>query len=119
MLSESDLSGFTGTENYYRWSILARNCLLTDGAKFLAEKGGAFWFMDIIASILAKIKPHGFCVCKITKNKTGSGAVFTADDGNGNVFYRQVIKYTDAPFDFRVFATWDETNLVIMLPSEY
>lgn len=119
MLKESDLSGFNGTENYHRWSPLFRNCLLTDGAKFLCEKAGAYWFADIIASILAKIKLHGFSVCKIEKNKTGSGAVFTADDGNGSVFYRQVIKYTDAPFSFRVFATWDERNLVIMLPSEY
>lgn len=119
MLQESDLLGFTGTENYHRWSLLFRNCLLTDGAKFLAEKGGGYWFMDIVGSILAKIKPHGFSVCKIEKNKTGSGAVFTADDGNGNAFYRQKIKYTDAPFDFRVFAVWDGERLVVMLPSEY
>jgi len=114
---ESELRNFTGTETYTRWSILFRNCVLTDGAKYLAEKAHAFWFMDIIGSILAKIKPHEFAVCKIEKR--GRGCVFTADDGNGNVFYRQAIKYTDAPFNFKVFAQWNGEMLVIMVPSEY
>lgn len=116
---EFELGNFTGTEVYHRWSVLFRNCLLTDGAKYLCEKAGAYWFADIIGSILSKIKPHGFTVCQIKKNATGSGAVFTADDGNGNVFYTQRIKYTDAPFNFRVFAVWDGERLVIMVPSEY
>lgn len=115
---EFELGNFTGTESYYRFSALFPNCLLTDGAKYLAEKAKAFWFMDIIGSILSKIKPHGFAVCKIAKTETGN-ALFTADDGNGNVFYRQWIKYTDAPFNFRVFAVWDGAQLVIMVPSEY
>lgn len=116
---ESDLRNFTGSEQWHRWSVLFRNCLLTDGAKYLCEKAGAYWFADIIASILPQIKKAGdFATCKITKNKTGSGAVFTADDGNGNVFYSQKIDLTDAPFNFRVFASWDGQNLVIMLPSE-
>ena len=114
---ESRLSGFTGTENWYRWSVLYRNCVLTDGAKYLAEKAGAYWFMDIIGSILAKIKPHRFAVCKIEKR--GRGCVFTADDGNDNVFYRQNISLTDAPFNFKVFAQWNGEMLVIMVPSEY
>lgn len=115
---ESKLGNFTGTEAYHRWSVLFRNCFLTDGAKYLAEKAGAFWFMDIVGSILSKIKPHGFSVCKIEKTETGN-ALFTADDGNENVFYRQWIKSTDAPFNFRVFAIWDGAQLVIMVPSEY
>ncbi len=115
---ESELQNFTGTEQWHRWSTLFRNCLLTDGANYLAKKAGAFWFMDIIGSILSKIKPHGFAVCEITKTETGN-ALFTADDGNGNVFYRQWIKGTDAPFNFRVFAVWDGARLVIMVPSEY
>lgn len=116
---EFELGNFTGTEGYTRWSVLFRNCVLTDGAKYLAEKAGAFWFMDIIGSILSKIKPVEFAVCKLTKDETGSGALFTADDGNGKVFYRQRIKYTDAPFNFKVFAQWNGELLVVMVPSEY
>lgn len=115
---ESELSNFTGTEGYTRWSVLFRNCVLTDGAFYLANKAGAFWFMDIIGSILAKIIPHEFAVCKIERDGKG-GATFTADDGNGKIFYRQQIKYTDAQFDYKVFAQWGNGMLVVMLPSEY
>lgn len=116
---EFALSQFTGTEAYHRFSALFRNCVLTDGAKYLCEKAQAFWFADIIGSILAKIKPHEFCVCKLEKNAKGSGAVFTADDGNGEVFYTQRIPHTDALCNFKVYAQWDGSLLVIMLPSEY
>jgi hypothetical protein len=111
---ESELENFTGTESYHRH---IGNCVLTDGAKHLAETAGAYWFMDIIASIISKIKPVKFAVCQIKMR--GLGAIFTADDGNGNVFYSQRISYTDAPFHFRVFAVWDGERLVIMVPSEY
>lgn len=116
---EFELSNFTGSENFHRWSIIFRNCILTDGMKYLCEKAGAYWFADIIASILPKIKQAGnFSTCQIKKNKTGNGCVFTADDGNGSVFYTQQISYTDAPFNFKVFAVWDGAQLTIMLPSE-
>lgn len=115
---ESDLLNFTGTEAYHRWSILFPD-VLTDGAKYLAEKARAFWFMDIIGSIRRTIAKEGFTVCEITKNKTGNGAKFTANDGNGKILYSQNIPYTDAPFNFKVFASWNGERVVIMVPSEY
>ncbi len=53
-----DLSGFTGTDHYYRWSSLFRNCLLTDGTHYLAETAGAYWLMDAIASHQPKLRRH-------------------------------------------------------------
>jgi hypothetical protein len=47
-LSESQLRQFTGSENWYRHGI-NRAVLFTDGAKFLADQGGAYWLLDIIA----------------------------------------------------------------------
>ena len=47
-LSESQLRQFTGSENWYRHGI-NRSVLYTDGAKFLADQGGAYWLLDIIA----------------------------------------------------------------------
>ena len=37
---QADLTNFTGTEAYHRWSILFRNFVLTDGAKYV--KDGAY-----------------------------------------------------------------------------
>ncbi len=40
-LTERDLVQFTGSENWYRHGI-NRNVLLTDGAKYVADEGGAY-----------------------------------------------------------------------------
>jgi hypothetical protein len=118
---EQELRNFTGTENYHRYSGLFKTLILTDGAKYLAEKAGAFWFMDIIGLILPEIHAEGFAICKI--KKTGDSALFTADDGNGNIIYRRNISFTDAPFDFKVFVqptvVGGAPYTVVMLPSEY
>jgi hypothetical protein len=47
-LTESQLRQFTGSENWYRHGI-NRSVLFTDGAKFLADQGSAYWLLDIIA----------------------------------------------------------------------
>ena len=45
---ESDLDQFTGSENWYRHG-LNRNVTFTDGAKYVADEGGAYWLLDAIA----------------------------------------------------------------------
>ena len=47
-LSNSVLMQFTGTENWYRHG-LNRAVLFTDGAKHVADAGGAYWLLDEIA----------------------------------------------------------------------
>jgi hypothetical protein len=46
-LNEADLSQFTGSENWYRHGI-NRSVLFTDGAKYVADQGGAYWLLDEI-----------------------------------------------------------------------
>ena len=53
-LSESQLRQFTGSENWYRHGI-NRAVLYTDGAKFLADQGGAYWLLDIIAIVISNV----------------------------------------------------------------
>lgn len=48
----SMLSQFSGTEHYYR---LNRRCLITDGAKYLADEAGAYWLLDAAASYLLEL----------------------------------------------------------------
>jgi hypothetical protein len=47
-LSPADLRQFTGTENYYRHALNPK-ILFTDGAKYVADRGGAYWLLDLIA----------------------------------------------------------------------
>lgn len=130
MLDSSTLSYFTGTENYLRYSPLGRKVLLTDGARYVAENGGkgtnsAWWLVDIFAFLSpAMIQSEGFIVGKLIPDKTGTGATFIAEDGNGRKLHKQHIEYTD--FDFagagataeNPFALWFIDG-VLLLPSEY
>ena len=47
-LSKNDLALFTGSDNWYRHGINP-NVRFTDGAKYLADEGGAYWLLDTIA----------------------------------------------------------------------
>ena len=112
----SNLKGFTGTEHYYRHNTL----LLTDGAKFLAEKAGAFWLIDLIFSYssCAWFKDETFLVCKI--KVTDNRAMVALEDGNDNVYMEQFIEYTDFPLkEYRLFIVLGKCGFVVMLPGEY
>ena len=47
-LTEADLRNFTGSEHWYRHGLV-RTILFTDGAKYVADEGGAYWLLDEIA----------------------------------------------------------------------
>ena len=112
----SRLCLFTGTVHYHR---LNRNCLLTDGAKYLAEGAGAFWLMDAAASYLLELGTADWFVQVVLK-VTGSSAVLTLEDGNGGIRARHEIPYTDFPIPhYSLYACWNGSDWVLMLPSEY
>ena len=47
-LKAKDLDQFTGTGHWYRHGLV-RTILFTDGAKHVADAGGAYWLLDEIA----------------------------------------------------------------------
>ena len=85
-LSEAQLRQFTGSENWYRHGI-NRAVLFTDGAKFLADQGGAYWLLDIIAIAQqhddSRFRPKNFRSGTLKVHSDRSATVF-CDDGNGN-----------------------------------
>lgn len=124
MLNQSTLSNFSGSETFTRHAGL----ILTDGMLYVANNGGkgdnsAFWLLDVAASykFVPAVAREPFQVYKLTKNKSGSGATVTVEDGSDKVVFTQRIPVTD--FDFAgaggtefVFWVVDGTAL---LPSEY
>jgi hypothetical protein len=113
-----DLSGFTGTENYYRYSPLFRNFILTDGTKFLADEAGAYWLIDAIASHVGSYKKDTFAVA--TLQKQSDGWLLTIDDGNGRLYVKQEIEFSDFPLDaIKLYVCKQDNMWVILLPSEY
>ena len=106
---------FTGTGTWWRHG-LNRSMLYTDGVQYFAEQagGGAYWFLDIVATELMDIhKREEFInIVMLVKDKS---ALITADDGNNNELWRRAIKYTDCPSGRWQFYL---ENKVVCLPSE-
>jgi hypothetical protein len=86
-LKQTDLEGFTGSETWYRHGLV-RTISYTDGAKYVADKGGAYWLLDEIAlaqRFSPTVKSEPFQVWKLTVSD--SGGVLACEDGNGNVVF--------------------------------
>jgi hypothetical protein len=116
-LIKADLSQFSGSENWYRHGI-NRKVLFTDGAKYVADEGGAYWLLDEIAIV----QPHNkavaaeeFQVWKLTVRPDRT-ATLTCDDGNGRIVFTKEIEFTDFPLD--EITLWFANN-TIYLPSEH
>ena len=111
----SMLSQFTGTEHYYR---LNRRCLITDGAKYLADEAGAYWLLDAAASYLLELGTSDWFVL-VRMVVSECQAVLCLEDGNGGIRASQQIPFTDFPLPEQVlYACWDGDHWVMMLPSE-
>ena len=85
-LHAEDLDQFIGSEQWYRHGLV-RSITYTDGAKYVADHGGAYWLLDEIAlaqKFNAAVKAELFQVWKLAVNDRRG--LLTCDDGNGNSF---------------------------------
>lgn len=116
---QSNLNQFYGTDAYHRFSPVARNFVLTDGAKYLADAAGAYWLMDAIASHFPKYKNEDFVVACL--KRTPNNWKLRITDGNDTQLAAQIIEYSDFPLEeIMLWIEPGEDNLrVIMLPGEH
>ena len=115
-----NLSGFTGTEHYWRlWP--GSQVALTDGARYLAEELEAYWLMEAIAYFLTsrkKLKGKYLVGIKLQVNSKNS-AILTIEDDN-EVFAKRIFKSTDFPAPgIELLAGSTGTKWVVMLLSEH
>jgi hypothetical protein len=116
-LTKGDLRQFTGSETWWRHGLV-RDVVFTDGAKYVADAGGAYWLLDEIAFAQRGDKAvagEEFQFWKLTV-KPDQTATLTCDDGNGHVVFTKRIEFTDFPLEE---ITLYFTNKTILLPSEY
>ena len=115
-----ELHNFSGTELYYR---ITPDTVMTEGAKFVADNGEAYWLMTAIASYLPQLtKTESFIVANLQVTNTGNSrsALLKLDDGNDNILIEQHIAYTDFALDeMKLYACHTGNMWVIMLPREY
>ena len=134
---ERNLAQFTGTESYHRWNkMLFPRMVMTDGVKYVASELGAYWLMDLIASVAPKLvdSGHRFMVAWIDVREEENGdrnAEIIIDDGNWSPKndptqqFREKLHvqatWTDFPADkLKLYIQPTFDNLIlIMRPSEY
>ena len=110
-----DLSGFTGSERWYRHPLVT-SLVYTDGGKYVAERAGAYWLIDkiVTAQLAAPHQPEVFQVweLKVTE-RTG---VLTCEDGDDRLISSEALIFTDFPEPGVTIWFTDNT---LLLPSEY
>ena len=112
LLNEADLNNFTGTLHYYK-HLSGYN--YTDGIKYLAEQGNAYWLIDkILFTTKHKKELQDFGVWKLSVDN--KSATLSCEDGNYNKLYEEKIGYTDFPLN--KIELWFE-NGVLILTSEH
>ena len=112
-----ELAQFTGTEQRYRHAVNPK-VLLTDGAKYVADRAGAHWLLDAIALIQSndeRVAAESFQVWTLRVNADHTGQLVCEDD-NENLVYSTAIPLTDFPGEGITLWLTDNT---ILLPGEY
>jgi hypothetical protein len=114
---EADLARFCGTDNLWRhWT---GRITYTDGVKHLAEKAGAFWLIDLVASHqTARLKQEEFqiWILAVDRDKSPMAVATCQADKGRPPLIRQEIEYTDFPLPS--IKLW-LVHCVLMLPNEY
>jgi hypothetical protein len=127
---QKELQQFTGTEQYYKNLGL----LYTDGIKNLADRAGAYWLIDLIASYQPKCRRNedlrDFQVWYLTRpgatiapwltQPHESGCIVTCWSDTPNAgeapIVRQDVPFTDFPLvEIKLYVCGG----VLMIPSEY
>ena len=113
-LTQFDLSPFTSTTQYFKhW--LGFN--YTDGIQYMAEKGKAYWLLDLIGSYQVQHKHIRFQLWELSVNTTEHSGVITMKEDSGQPeLVRQEIPFTDFPLNEIKLYLIDH---VLLLPSEY
>ena len=118
----AQLAQFTGSTTFIRHGLV-RSLLMTEGVAFLADRAGAHWLVDAIASYRheARARAEPFQAWSLVVDAATGSAVLAMTDGNSSTpIIRQQIEGTDFPLaEIALWAIAEGDHRVIMLPSEY
>ena len=118
-----DFDAFIGSLNHYSHQLpMTPELRLTDGTKSFAEKMGAYWLMDIIATeFLPLLSEEDYIIFIQVTVDSDNGAIIIGTDGDKGdgpkILHTRVIEYTDLPPNsgFKFYLS----DGLLMLPSEY
>jgi hypothetical protein len=112
---EAELALFTGTTRYYRHWL---GIHYTDGIHYLAERAGAYWLIDAIASWQPTVRAveEEFQLWELTVDENNRASLTARSDTGTPAIIEQKIDYTDFPLKS---LTLYLENGVLLLPSEH
>lgn len=119
MITQSDLAQFTGTTQWFQHWL--KRFTHTDGIKYLADQGNAYWLIDAIAShqtkeLLSDEMLKEFQIWRLVVNLEDKTAKLVCERDTDDVVVTQNIPYTDFPLsEVKVYLIEE----VLMLQSEY
>lgn len=135
-----DFSQHTGSAEFFRYSPLFPQLVLSEGARDVGERCGAYWFFDIIGSyqprLTARQKEFQVWKLEVTHGPpppkpwfgpdnvlldecTNSWALVTCNNGNREDVVQQLVAYTDFPLkELTLFVSPNGEGYTIYLPSE-
>lgn len=110
---QHELADFYGSESFYRHG-LNRNVIYTEGVQHFAERAGASWLLDILATE-PDILRQGCDFAVITLKVKDDKADIIVTDGNEHTVFKRHIEFTDCPpGDWPFFFE----GMTLMLPGE-
>jgi len=110
-----EFEGFTGTTKYYRH--FTNLLVFTDGVKAMADRYGAYWLIDVVASYQTRpaVREKPFQIWEISSGNRKAAVTMKEDDGEP-AFVMQEIGFTDFPEGtLKMYFT----DGVLLLSSEY
>ena len=132
MKLELELAHFTGSQEFTDMGPLFSGVVCSEGAVHLAERAGAYWLLDAIASYLtsdALFIEQPFQVWVLTvDDRVGVLSAWTDTPFDSDQLVKQGIPltdfqdilFTDFPLDkIELWVQFDGTRFTIHLPSEY
>ena len=115
---EAELGQFTGSQTLFRNFT---GLLYSQGIAHLAERGGAYWLIDLVGSYQSRLQDVPFQVWRIEVHEDKSALVTMVEDDGEPTKVEKRIAYSDLPlkdFSFYCCASGDKA-MVMMLKGEY
>ena len=123
------LSGFIGSENFYKDNFCFRKSIYTDGFKRFMELCLCEWLysdMSVYCS-MKLLNKEDFIICRIVKQDKTAEAFLYSDYSEDNekfnkehLLYKQKYSYTDFPLnEYSFYIVYNGEGYTFMLKSEY
>ena len=119
-LLESDLTQFCGSSEFFQhWT---KRLVYTEGVQYMAERGGAYWLIDAVASyqpdqrITSRQDLVDFQLWQLAVAQDKSAVLTMRGDSDQPAVITQEIPFTDFPLErIKLYVSGG----TLMLPSEY